>query len=382
MLVMVLAVACGDPFAGIGHRGARRPVRCRRRPDEVHGCRARLRRQPLEPIWLRSFSLPFTLTVGLKGSLSLTAGHAVATFAAGAFGFLAVFALREGLSAVLGHSRFRAISAPLQALLTTWAAIPLLALLAGFGVLVITGTPLPPLWFVGLHETMAGPVIDNLPRREQGWLGPLLRVPELLATNLYRSLWPEYHRLGRIALVMLAIVTAVTIVSCAWNNRRLPAPVVHRRGGARRVRSASRWIVARVLAPSSLQQAGFWFTMQTIPRRATHRAVLASAVAIGVSLMVVTVRGEVLAAQTLLLAAVLTGFRRAVELPAELRASSTFSLAWSGDVAPYLSGVKRAGYVGLDTRLLLSRAVTTNGITGGFSFEIAPLHWRGVAIPS
>src|SRR5215468_3005444 len=35
-----------------------------------------------------------------------------------------------------------AISAPLQALLTTWAAIPLLTLLAGFGVLVITGTPL------------------------------------------------------------------------------------------------------------------------------------------------------------------------------------------------------------------------------------------------
>src|SRR5215472_1431204 len=35
-----------------------------------------------------------------------------------------------------------AISAPLQALLTTWAAIPLLALLAAFGVLVITGTPM------------------------------------------------------------------------------------------------------------------------------------------------------------------------------------------------------------------------------------------------
>jgi hypothetical protein len=31
-----------------------------------------------------------------------------------------------------------------------------------------------------------------------------------------------------------------------------------------------------------------------------------------------------------------------------------------------------AGYVGLDTRLLLSRAVTTNGFGGGFSFEIAP----------
>jgi DNA segregation ATPase FtsK/SpoIIIE, S-DNA-T family len=35
-----------------------------------------------------------------------------------------------------------AISAPLQTLLTTWAAIPLLALIAAFGLLVITGTPL------------------------------------------------------------------------------------------------------------------------------------------------------------------------------------------------------------------------------------------------
>jgi DNA segregation ATPase FtsK/SpoIIIE, S-DNA-T family len=34
------------------------------------------------------------------------------------------------------------ISAPLRALLTTWAAVPLLALLVAFGVLVITGTPL------------------------------------------------------------------------------------------------------------------------------------------------------------------------------------------------------------------------------------------------
>ncbi|HXZ70581.1 MAG TPA: DNA translocase FtsK 4TM domain-containing protein, partial [Streptosporangiaceae bacterium] len=35
-----------------------------------------------------------------------------------------------------------AVSAPLVAVLTTWAAVPLLALLCGFGLLVITGTPL------------------------------------------------------------------------------------------------------------------------------------------------------------------------------------------------------------------------------------------------
>src|ERR1043166_9477726 len=71
----------------------------------------------LPSILLRSFSLPFTLTVGVRGSLILTAGHAVATLAAGAFGFLAVFALREGLSAALGYTRFRAISSALQAVL-------------------------------------------------------------------------------------------------------------------------------------------------------------------------------------------------------------------------------------------------------------------------
>ncbi|MHB1876952.1 MAG: DNA translocase FtsK, partial [Streptosporangiaceae bacterium] len=35
-----------------------------------------------------------------------------------------------------------AISAPLRALLSPWAAVPVLALIAGFGVLVVTGTPL------------------------------------------------------------------------------------------------------------------------------------------------------------------------------------------------------------------------------------------------
>ncbi len=34
------------------------------------------------------------------------------------------------------------VSAPLRALLTSWVAVPILALVAGFGVLVITGTPL------------------------------------------------------------------------------------------------------------------------------------------------------------------------------------------------------------------------------------------------
>jgi hypothetical protein len=80
--------------------------------------------------------------------------------------------------------------------------------------------------------------------------------------------------------------------------------------------------------------------------------------------MVITARGRVwvpghdvsdaasvpvslLAGQWLLLASVLSGFRHAVRVPAELRASTTFSLAWAGNLTPYMSGVKRAGWMAL-----------------------------------
>jgi hypothetical protein len=89
---------------------------------------------------------------------------------------------------------------------------------------------------------------------------------------------------------------------------------------------------------------------------------LASSFAVGLSLMLITTRGRVsvpgagdiasvpvamLAGQSLLLASVLSGFRHAVRIPAELRASTTFSLAWAGNLTAYMSGVKRAGWIGL-----------------------------------
>ena len=52
--------------------------------------------------------------------------------------------LSAGLPAVrsAGGIMGYAVSAPLVAVITKWAAIPVLALIAGFGLLVMTGTPL------------------------------------------------------------------------------------------------------------------------------------------------------------------------------------------------------------------------------------------------
>jgi hypothetical protein len=144
-------------------------------------------------------------------------------------------------------------------------------------------------------------------------------------------------------------------------------------------------MVARIVATSSLQQAGFWFTLQTLPRRVTHRAVLASATAVGLSLMIVTVRERalmfhadvasvplaILATQSLVLASVLTGFRHAVQLPAELRASSTFSLTWNGNLRPYLSGVKRAGWFAVAFPVLAGLFIWHSAVLG---VRVAVMH--------
>jgi hypothetical protein len=95
---------------------------------------------------------------------------------------------------------------------------------------------------------------------------------------------------------------------------------------------------------------------------------LASSLAVGFSLVVVTSGDRIvmiytdvgtmplriLAAQALLITSVLTGFRHAVQVPSELRASRTFSLVWTGDARSYVSGVKRAGFIGLALPVLLT----------------------------
>jgi hypothetical protein len=228
----------------------------------------------------------------------------------------------------------------------------------------LTSKALPPLWFVGLHETLAGSVIDTLPRTRPSWFPPKLVVAERDATDLYRSLWPRYHELALIGLAALMIAGVVTTAACMWNSRRLPISVVRRRYEGEAAGRAWKWIVAQVIARSSLRQAGFFFTLQTLSRQVSHRVALASSVAVGLSLAFIVTQRRVfapgdavsdvasvplalLAGQWLLLGSVLSGLRHAVRIPAELRASSTFSLAWVGNLTPYMSGVKRAGWIAL-----------------------------------
>jgi hypothetical protein len=323
----------------------------------------------LPPTLMRIVAVPAKLGVNLRGALALALAHGVTTVAAGAFGFLAVLGLREVMSAVVGQARFQRISAALQAALIV-ALVTASLLLPGAHTGVarnwlaqggLTSKTLPPLWFVGLHEALAGSVVDTLPRTRPP---RYLVVAERNATNLYRSLWPRYHELALIGIAALVIVGLVTTAACMWNSRRLPVPIVRRAHEDGTAGRAWKWMVAHVVARTSLRQAGFWFTLQTLSRQVSHRVTLASSLAVGLSLVFITAQGRVLApgndvsdvaslplallaGQWLLLASVLSGFRHAVRIPAELRANTTFSLAWAGNLTPYISGVKRAGWIAL-----------------------------------
>jgi hypothetical protein len=238
----------------------------------------------------------------------------------------------------------------------------------------MTAKALPSLWFVGLHEALAGSVVDNLPRMQPQ---PFLRVEERNATALYRSLWPLYHELAVIAVDAFVLVTVVTILACIWNSRRLPTTSSRPASANGALSRGWNWIVVHVVARASLRQAGFFFTLQTLSRRVSHRVVMAASLAIGMSLVVLNVGGALatrndpgsipvalLAAQPLLLACVLCGFRHATRLPAELRAGSTFSLALGGDAAQYTSGVKRAGWFVVAAPALFAFAIWNTVILG------------------
>lgn len=325
------------------------------------------------PMLLRGVSLPIGLKIGIAGALQLMVAQGIVGVAAGAFGFLAVLGLRETMFALFGARRFQAVTAPVQAglivmLVTAGLLLPPASmdvarrLMSGTGLAAKT---LPPLWFVGLHETLAGSVIDRLPRTVPD---PWLVKEEQRANGLYRELWPRNHELAVTALTALSMVSVVAVLASLWNSRRLPTPVHRAVAGRRLITRVWQWGAVHLVARTPLRQAGFFFTLQAVFRRVSHRVPMAASLAVGLSFVVLTAgrsewlaAGEIgdaplaiLAAQSLLIASLLGGFLHVAHIPAELRAGTTFRLAWTGEAAPYLAGVTRAALLVIVTPALLT----------------------------
>ena len=300
--------------------------------------------------------------------------HAAVTMGAGAYAFLTILLLRELLRVLLGPRGFGRVAALVQAVLVIALGTTLLLLPA-----IASNVPakwlrggdvwhtVPPAWFLGLYEAGTGQV--TLTIRGLGLRIPAgLVVPERQAVLLYDSLLPRFSELARVATIVLCATASAALVLYMWNNRRLPLPRVAQ---ARPSGQARKWVgrlIAGALVPSPVPRAGFFFTVQTLTRSAQHRISIAGACAVAIAAAILLMHGiraigsaaaapaRLLALQTVVTVIVLAGVRQALAIPAELRANWTFSMAWNGDMDPFVAGVKRAVIAAVVLPLLAAMA--------------------------
>ena len=299
--------------------------------------------------------------------IPLAFAHAVSTVAAALFGFAAVVAIREALFATIGPARFhrwsnRVRSPLLFAVLLMLALVPV-RLSDSAAWMFDRERPhvlLQPVgWFAAGHAALAGRLLDGLPRPD---MPPRLAAEETRLTMRYRAALP---RLTNDALTGAAIVVATVLVSIALyigNARRIhlliDGPSRHAR------RSIGR--VAVGLVGSSSMRTGFLFGVRALIRSSLHRVYMLVALAAGIALFMALREGPIrtltLAAQTLLVAAIVAGFRAGVRTAADYRAMWIFDVTETGGTARFRDGVRLSGL------LLAATAVAV-------LFPIARLQW-------
>ena len=283
------------------------------------------------------------------------------TLAAGLFAFTAVMMVREMLRAVLGV-RFSRVSPALQALLivlliTSFLLLPAIVQRARQAGPREAGM-LPPLWFVGLQESLAGDMVAGLPSPA---LPDRFRLQEERAMDRYREASSIVRPLAWRAVAAVTVTLSLAIAAFFWNSRQLPLPLVGNRSG----RSHGPGLLARAwmltVARHPAVQAGFFFTLQCLFRSGPHRVVMAACTAVSLSLATVflaagsrsaandlaDVPGYVLSTQTIALVILLAGFRQATRLPADVTANRLFRLAWVADGNRFLAGVRRGALTGV-----------------------------------
>jgi hypothetical protein len=286
---------------------------------------------------------------------------------ASGFAFLAIVAVRELFRAAL-RAWFARVSTLLQALLVLASLIALLLAPAAPRWMkgwLRDGLPVwwsaPPLWFAGLEQQLGGGVIASA----DGF-----RVPAAMADANRRALGyynahaEALHALGEIAIAAVVVVLAIASATYAWNLRELPQPPP----ASRRRRSFVSALSALACGRDSVRRAGFGFALRALARSAPHRLSMASAAALAIALSLAlldradfrpandrfSAPGSILAIQPAVITLLLAGFRRAVRVPAELKANWVLQLSWRDGEHRFLSGVKRAAIAGVGLPAVLA----------------------------
>jgi hypothetical protein len=324
--------------------------------------------------WMLSFSLR---QMAAADVFRLMAIHAMVTVTAAVFGYLAVMAMRESVSALLGPKLFTRISPSLQALTIVVLGSLLLLLppastrVASIG---FSGWPsqLPPMAFVGLYEVASNAFLVDLPRR---------RVPARMAardrsnTAVYERLRPRFRLLARRVEVLLGTVAGLLVAATVVNGLRAPVSGALLTARGRRRSRLAEAAAHALLVRHPAARAGFHFALATLFRSKTHRLTLACAAAVGLSMALVVLSRidlqsgrlspGLLSIQPLLYGSLLVAFRHLIRVPAELRANWAVQLAWRGHPLAFTRGVRRAAIVALALPAIVAVVPVVAIVSGG-----------------
>jgi hypothetical protein len=292
---------------------------------------------------------PLVETTGIRGHhvsffrlCGMIAAHGVAVVSASAFSFLFFAALQGLLVNLLSPRAFKRVSLFVQVL----GMVMLLLLLFTLPIISNLLPPgqdarstsliwLPPLWFMGLYQTLQGSDV----------------VP--------------FHSLARISIVALGLVTAAFAAGYILNYKRHMQRALEATeaasAGPSRLAGGVRWVLNQLVLRKPLERATFFFAVNTFARSTRHRLYLATYAGVGFALaafgilevMVHTGRrdfsallfrpNEALLAIPLIMSFfLLSGMRMVFTFPAELRANWVFQLAEDEGWLDCCNGARKA----------------------------------------
>jgi hypothetical protein len=267
----------------------------------------------------------------LEAALRGIAAHLLAATALAVFVFAAAAGVQAASMALLGPKRFNRVSALLQVLLVAVSTAALIALpaisaaapgtLAGFGRgradwILYT----PPVWFLGLYETLSG------------------------------STLPIMHALARIAGLMLALTLLTLVLAYPIACRRVLLATVQ--GGPALSRPWLRRVMGRLpalLTRALPTRAAIQFALATFSRVSRQRLVMSASIGLGLAAITPIVLAWIAltsgpptsrmmiaaaAAPMFLIVCLVSAMRIAAAAPAELQARWVFAVA----PAPSLAG--------------------------------------------
>jgi len=290
--------------------------------------------------------------------IPLVLAHAISTGLAGAFGFACVVGLRELLFFSLGERTFSRLAATIRSgLLFSFLVLLVLVPIrlsgpptwmfdSGDGPLFLQ----PVVWFAATDAAIAGRVIETLPTPD---LPERLAVEESRLRAQYRRSLPQLTALALRGIGALAIVLTISIAVYLRNARRfhmLPeGQAANTIIGVSRISDG----IASMLTTRPASRAGFLFLFRTIAGNPSHRVYVTAFMATGLALVITiapaafsgglgiaSIRTSELVAQTLMLTAVVAGFRAAIRSSADSRAAWLFGVAESAGHGEFRKGVR------------------------------------------